>query len=50
MLETMMKKKGEAHPETGPAPTCELQPVFAASDGRLSSPMGCLAVMQTPSL
>lgn len=30
MLETMIKKKGEAYPEEGPAPTCELQPVFAA--------------------
>lgn len=30
MLETMIKKKGEAHPEEAPTPTCELQPVFAA--------------------
>lgn len=30
MLETMIKKKGEAHPEEGLAPPCELQPVFAA--------------------
>lgn len=30
MLETMIKKKGEAHPEEGLTPPCELQPVFAA--------------------
>lgn len=29
MLETMIKKKGEAYPEEGPAPP-QLQPVFAA--------------------